>query len=116
MKSHRHTPFQLLSFVVSFGLLMSLLASPAAFAASPTLDGAQWIWHQGAGDAAGTWYFQKELAFPAGQKPKQAHVLITCDNLWTLYVNGDQAGQNDPGPDSWKRPQSVDVTKYLVIE
>ena len=28
----------------------------------------------------------------------------------------DQAGQNDPGPDSWKRPQSVDVTKYLVIE
>ncbi len=79
-------------------------------------DKAQWVWCQGAGEAAGTWYFQKGFAFPAGQKPKKAHVLITCDNLWTLYVNGEKAGQNDPGPDSWKRPQSVDVTKHLVIE
>jgi HEAT repeat protein len=87
-----------------------------ASAAPPTLDGAQWIWHKGAGEAAGTWYFQKTLAFPAGQKPKKAHVVITCDNLWTLYVNGKPVGSEDGGSGSWNRPQSVDVTKHLVIE
>jgi len=87
-----------------------------ASAASPTFDGAQWVWHQGAGSAAGTWYFQKTFAFPAGQKPTKAKVAITCDNLWTLYVNGEKCGQNDAGADSWKRPQSVDVSKHLVIE
>jgi len=116
MNNHDYTPRSPLLIVVSAGLLLSLFAVGTNFAATPTLDGAQWIWHQGAGEAAGTWYFQKELAFPAGQKPKKAHVLITCDNLWTLYVNGEMAGQNDSGSDSWKRPQSVDVTKHLIIE
>ena len=96
--------------------MATLGAKTLAASKPPTLDGANWIWHQGAGDAAGTWYFQKEFAFPAGQKPRKAHVVITCDNLWTLHVNGTQAGRNDPAPDSWKRPQSVEVTKHLVIE
>ena len=98
--------------------LVFLFTAGAASAAvaKPSLSGAKWIWHKGAGSAAGTWYFQKGMAFPAGQKPKKARILITCDNLWTLYVNGKQAGQNDSASDSWKRPQSVDVTKHLVIE
>ena len=105
----------LLLFVVS---ALVVVVSVQTFAASKalTLDGASWIWHQGAGTAAGTWYFQKGFDFPAGQKPKSAKVLITCDNLWTLHVNGVKAGQEDGGPDSWSRPQSVDVTKHLVIE
>ena len=102
--------------VSGVGPLLSLLAASAAFAGTPTFDGAKWIWHEGAGKAAGTWYFQKGFDFPAGQKPKKAHVIITCDNLWTLHVNGKEAGRNDPAPDSWRRPQSVDVTKLLVIE
>ncbi len=97
-------------------ICLMLLGAVTAFAAAPTLDGSSWIWHQGAGKAAGTWYFQKEFAFPAGQKPKKAQVVITCDNLWTLHVNGKQVGQNDTGPDSWRRPQSVNVAKHLVIE
>lgn len=104
-----------------FSVVLSFTIATACFAARkeskpPTLDGAQWIWHHNAGRAAGTWYFQKGLAFPAGKKPAKAHVVITCDNEWILYVNGSKAGQNDAGPDSWKRPQSVDVTKHLVIE
>ncbi len=96
-------------------MLATLFSTGLSMGAAPTLDGAKWIWHKAAGDAAGTWYFQKGLFFPAGQKPKKAHVVITCDNLWTLYVNGEPAGQSEPG-DSWKWPQSVDVTKHLVIE
>ncbi len=116
MPKHHHTPRGPLSFAVSVGLLLLLAATGTAFAQTPTFDGAHWIWHQGVADAAGTWYFQRGFDFPAGQKPKEARVLITCDNLWTLYVNGERAGQNDLGSDSWRRPQSVDVTKYLVIE
>jgi HEAT repeat protein len=114
MMKHGHSRSPL-SFALSACLLLPL-ASGNLFAAAPTLDGAQWIWHQGAGSDQGTWSFQKGFAFPAGQKPKKASVLITCDNLWTLYVNGETAGQNDPAADSWRRPQSVDVTKHLVIE
>ena len=82
----------------------------------PTLEGANWIWHKGAGDAAGTWCFQRGFDFPAGQKPEKASAIITCDNEWVLYVNGVRAGRNDGDPDSWKRPQLVDVAKHLLIE
>jgi HEAT repeat protein len=106
------------AFVLVSCCFALLLASGVgtANAAAPSLDGAQWIWHDGKEESAGTWYFQKELIFPAGQKPKKARLLITCDNLWTLYVNGELAGQNDQGSDSWKRPQDIDITKRLVIE
>ena len=103
-------------FTVGLILLVVVPATDVLSAGPPTLDGAQWIWHRDAKDAAGTWYFHKEMAFPAGQKPKKAQLLITCDNLWTLYVNGEQAGRNDPGDDSWKCPRNVDVAKHLVIE
>ena len=118
MKKYNCTLRRLGSLVVIAALVGLLSAGDAVSAAAtpPTFDGAKWIWHKGAGPAAGTWYFQKGFAFPAGQKPKKARVLITCDNLWTLYVNGKQAGQNDSAPDSWNRPQSVDVTEHLVVE
>ena len=105
-------------FLIIAGLPGLLFASGRVCAAakSPAFTGANWIWHKGTGEAAGTWYFQKDMAFPAGQKPKKAHVLITCDNLWTLHVNGKQVGRNDSGSDSWRRPQSVDVARHLVIE
>ncbi|MDP6544506.1 MAG: HEAT repeat domain-containing protein [Phycisphaerae bacterium] len=103
--------------IIAVTLLMLLAAGTVSAAAKPpTFSGANWIWHKGVGQAAGTWYFQKGMAFPAGQKPKKAHVLITCDNLWTLHVNGKQVGRNDSTADSWQRPQSLDVAKHLVIE
>jgi len=92
------------------------MAMLSAVAAGPSFDRAQWVWQQGAGEDAGTWYFQKDFAFPAGQKPKKAQVIITCDNLWTLYVNGKRVGQSDSGRESWKRPRIVEVGKHLVIE
>ncbi|MCF7849293.1 MAG: HEAT repeat domain-containing protein, partial [Kiritimatiellales bacterium] len=63
-----------------------------------------------------TWYFQKGFAFPAGQKPKSARVIITCDNQWTLYVNGEQVGSSATQGHSWKHPLVTDVAEHLVIE
>ncbi len=119
MIEQHSTPCKPVLFVV-IACLLGLLFMPAAAVSAtpkpPTFNGAEWIWHKGADKAAGTWCFQKGFTFPAGQKPKKAHVLITCDNLWTLHVNGKQVGRNDSARNSWKRPQSVDVTKHLVIE
>lgn len=114
MKKYDH--YFLILILFATALLIPMPASSTIYAAEPSLDGAQWIWHEDAGEAAGTWYFQKEFYFPAGQKPKKAKILVTCDNLWTLYVNGEPVGQNDPASDSWRRPQSIDVAENLVIE
>jgi HEAT repeat protein len=112
-----HTFFARTIAALGFTLLFAAVATNASFAASqPGLDGASWVWHGDAGTKAGTWYFQKAFDFPAGKKPDKAHVVITCDNLWTMYVNGNKVGQNDPAPDSWRRPQSLDVANHLVIE
>ena len=103
--------------MLGLGVLFAIAAAGTVFAASkPSLDGAAWVWDTKAGQKAGTWYFQKSFEFPAGEKPKKAYVIITCDNEWTLFVNGTKVGRNDPGPDSWRRPQQVDVAKHLVIE
>lgn len=104
-------------FFCIVGVMLTVVGVGRVSAAPPlTLDGAKWIWHAGTGNAAGTWYFQKECAFPAGQKPNKAELIITCDNEWVLYVNGIKAGQDDGSPDSWRRPQNVDVAKHLVVE
>ncbi|MBT3198876.1 MAG: hypothetical protein HN350_03075 [Phycisphaerales bacterium] len=97
--------------------LVTLFIAGAASAAAPkpSLKGSNWIWHKGAGQAAGTWYFQKGFAFPAGQKPISARLLITCDNLWVLHVNGTKTAWN-ASPDSWSSPRNVDITRHLVIE
>jgi HEAT repeat protein len=116
MKNSYCAPCRPVLFVIIAGLLLSLFASAAVSAAKPpTLNGAKWIWHKGAGKAAGTWYFQKGFAFPAGQKPKSARLLITCDNLWTLHINGTKIAWN-ASPDSWSSPRNIDVTGYLMIE
>ncbi|MDP7286411.1 MAG: HEAT repeat domain-containing protein [Phycisphaerae bacterium] len=101
---------------VAAACLCFAVDSVLAAAKPPNFSSANWIWHKGAGQAAGTWYFQKGMVFPAGQKPKKAQVIITCDNLWTLHVNGKQIARNDSAPDSWRRPQSIEVAKHLVIE
>ena len=109
-----------MKYSISISLSLLLLASfmQAAEKKAMKLDfsGAKWVWQQETEDAAGSWYFRKGFALPAGQKPTQAKIIITCDNLWTLYVNGKQVGKNDSGRESWRRPQVIDITKHLVIE
>ena len=107
-------------------ILTILLASSMLYAVQKNLDisfdQAKWIWDgaentkPAASASAGTFYFQKGFVFPAGAKPVAGEVIITCDNLWVLYVNGEKVGRNDPAPDSWRRPQRIDLSRNLRIE
>jgi hypothetical protein len=80
------------------------------------LAGCQWVWFPGekARTAAppGTRYFRREVALD-GRTIKDARFLLTCDNEFTLFVGGKEAGKDDRDGDSWQRPQTIDVAKLL---
>lgn len=70
----------------------------------------QWIWSSAdpsRSPAGETVVFRRRFDLPAA--PQQAVAVITCDNSYTLYVNGQQvsAGEN------WERPDSVSLTGRL---
>ena len=106
--------------------LLILFTAPVLWAAvegKPLgFDGAQWIWHgspetnPAAKAPAQTVYLRKGFEFPAGAKPVSGEVLITCDNQWTLFINGKQVGKSEAGSSAWMRPQKIDISKNLIIE
>jgi len=58
-------PYRQFALIAGLGLLLSLSAAGTVVGASkpPTLDDAKWVWHKGAGQGAGTWYFQHGFDF-----------------------------------------------------
>ncbi|NGO74664.1 family 78 glycoside hydrolase catalytic domain [Streptomyces sp. YC504] len=93
------------------------IAAPEALVGAPALDGASWIWFPEGDPAAeapaGTRYFRGPLDIPAGVT--RARLVISADDGYTVYVNGEQVGHVDAhGPaDSWRRPALIDVTSQL---
>lgn len=109
-------------FFIIFFLMASTLVYGEPKDEAFSFDGAKWLWggaeksNPAVSAAANTFYFQKGFEFAAGAKPVAGEVIITCDNLWVLYVNGKKVSRNDPGADSWRRPQRIDISKKLLIE
>ena len=58
-------------------------------------EGYQWIWypegHPNEVAPAGTRYFRRKFSVPAGKQITAANFNGTCDNGFTLFVNGVQA-------------------------
>ena len=82
--------------------------------------GANWIWWSGekgnpaASAPACTRYFRKSFDLPGDAKEASARVIITTDNLFTLYVNNKEVARNDSAPEDWKFPQTVDISDKLM--
>lgn len=81
------------------------------------LNGCSWVWYPEGGDSLnappGTRWFRREIIIPAGQKITHAGFLISADNSFVLYVNGEQAGSSGVGGEEWRRPRETDITKLL---
>jgi hypothetical protein len=81
-----------------------------------SLDGCSWVWYPEGNAAAaaqvGGCCFRKTLSLPE-KKIKSASFHITCDNDFTLYVNGVKVGASDGGEDNWRELKKVDVAKRL---
>jgi len=80
------------------------------------LDGCSWVWfpegNAGAAAPPGTRFFRKAVSLPDA-KIKTATFYVTCDNDFTLYVNGAKVGASDGSEDNWRALKKLDVTKQL---
>jgi len=82
------------------------------------LSGCAWIWGPD-GNAAqvaapGARYFRGRLTVAAGRTLRRARFIGTCDNFFTLYVNGKEAGKSrDTTSEGWRVPTEIDVTPLL---
>ncbi|MEI7939202.1 MAG: family 78 glycoside hydrolase catalytic domain [Verrucomicrobiota bacterium] len=77
-------------------------------------EGYQWIWypegHPNQVAPSGTRYFRRKFSVQAGKQVTAATCNLTCDNGFTLFVNGVQAGQGT----NWSQPPKLNIKEYLV--
>jgi hypothetical protein len=81
----------------------------------PTLENLpakpRWIWSTAdaaAKASAETIYFRTTVSMP--HKPEAAHLIITCDNSFKLFINGKEAGSGK----EFNKPKSINIAKFLV--
>lgn len=80
---------------------------------SLSLHSAQWIWFPEGNPIAdapvGSRYFRRVVMLPMERKVASAHIAITADNEYTLYVNGVRIGTGD----DFHHAGQYDVTQAL---
>ena len=92
----------------------SAQAEPLSF------DEAKWIWPSfgSNGDlnsmSAGVGYFRAEITVPESPSLELAEVIVTADNLFVLYLNGQSVGESETDNNAWHKPKRWDVTNLLV--
>ncbi len=105
------------SLITSFFLACSLSAAkstPADF------SNANWIWFTFTSEIplnflpASVCYFRADCAVPARETIKHGEIVITCDNLFAVYLNGNSIGECEPDNSAWQHPKRYDVTEFLT--
>jgi hypothetical protein len=83
-------------------------SKPTAIAEDrPFSPQAQWIWWPGETEGVATRHFHREIDLTGA--PAAASMRITCDNGYTLIVNGKEIGSDD----DWKRVRQYDLTPIM---
>ncbi len=101
------------------GLLVLAALTASAQAPNDGLDGAKWIWHPPtAGESpnafdASVRFFRTELSLPESPALRSAEIIITCDNLFVLYLNGRPVGESETDISAWNRPKRYDLSALL---
>ncbi|MDQ3814731.1 MAG: glycoside hydrolase family 78 protein [Armatimonadota bacterium] len=99
---------------------IGLEALPDAPAGAANLNGLSWVWFPEGNPTqnapAGVRYFRKRIDLPSERKVKAARFILTADDRWTLFVNGQEVGKTkNPGDEyAWKQPATIDVKERLV--
>ncbi|WP_285695821.1 family 78 glycoside hydrolase catalytic domain [Actinomadura sp. NBRC 104412] len=88
---------------------------PADPTAPPSFSGASWVWYPEGDPAAdapeGTRYFRGSFDLTA--VAQKGRLVMTADDGFTAWINGEQVADVEPGNDAWRRPVFVDVTGKL---
>ena len=81
----------------------------------PALSGTSWIWYPegdpASGAPAGSRYFRG--SFDLTGAAQRGRLVMTADDGFTAWVNGEQVADVEAGNDNWRRPVLVDVTGKL---
>ncbi len=105
--------------LIFLGLTVCSSIAPAQ--TQPTdFSGAKWIWFSAGAEVplnglpAAVNYFRTELTIPDGAQVKSAQVIVTCDNLFVLYLNGKPVGESEANNNAWNTPKRWDVASLVV--
>ncbi len=92
--------------------------SPTGTATSFT--GAQWIWTDSGYDGdlntlpASVGYFRAEVSIPESPALESAEIIVTCDNLFVLYLNGLPVGESRADNSAWQSPKRWDLSDMIA--
>ncbi len=82
-----------------------------------TFTGCRWIWTREGQPRqqapVGTRYFRRVVDIPSDRKVVRARILMTADNQFVLFVNGQEVARSDGKEYAWQRPQTADITTLL---
>ena len=84
----------------------------------PLIEGCSWVWFP-EGDPtkdapAAMRFFRQAVQIPEGRKIKRASFQLTADNIFMLYVNGQEVTRNEGGAgDGWRIARTIDLTPTL---
>jgi alpha-L-rhamnosidase len=82
-----------------------------------SLSGSNWIWYPEGSPASSapvaTRYFLRQITIPANENLARASFLITADDQWLAYVNGQEVGESSGQTSSWTQAQQLDITSDL---
>lgn len=81
--------------------------------ADPTFTSANWIWSSETASPSAPAQpraFRKTFTAPSGKTLQSAKIVITVDDLFTLYVNGNNVGAAPDETDVWKSGQRFTVS------
>jgi alpha-L-rhamnosidase len=91
------------------------IGAPADPDKPPSLAGSSWIWFPEGDPAssapAATRYFRG--SFDLAGEVRGARLVMTADDGFTAWVNGEQVADVEAGNDNWRRPVLIDVAGEL---
>lgn len=83
-------------------------------------EGAKWIWFSrepmpnSIAFPGGSSLFRAEFSLSEESSIESAGMLITADNLYSFYVNGQVAGEGHPDPNAWSQAKRFDVAGLVT--
>lgn len=89
-------------------------STPAMAKDGPSLEGCEWIWFPEDNPAGGMCYFRGVVTLPADRRIADARFVGTCDNTFTLHVNGKEAGRSGDGHEAWRTLTRIDLKGLLA--
>jgi alpha-L-rhamnosidase len=82
-----------------------------------SLTGSNWIWYPEGSPASSapvaTRYFLRQVTIPANENLARASFLITADDQWLAYVNGQEVGESSGQANAWTQAQQLDISSEL---